>query len=153
MKRLVFILVCVFTSQLFNSCTKDENQVGIASLLVGEWQPRQFVYNCEGTGEHTVETGTFCDLDRLIFTANGIFSAITYDAENECATSEIITGTWNVLDNDLYLVVNDDASVAQIFLANSEALRLGDLLTDNPCNTDIDNREPSFYFYEYDRLN
>ncbi|NNL82441.1 MAG: lipocalin family protein [Winogradskyella sp.] len=152
MKRLIIMLAAVCISQVYYSCSKDENQENIGVLLIGEWQPRQFVYNCEGIGENTVETGTFCDQDRLIFLANGTFSSISYDNEDNCSTSQSFSGNWAVAENDLFLVVDEDPSVAQIFRANSQILRLGDLLTDNPCDTNFDSQEPSFYYYEYQRV-
>lgn len=152
MKRLIIVLTIVCMGQVFYSCSKDDSQENIGVLLIGEWQPRQFVYNCEGTGENTVETGMFCDADRLIFLANGTFSSVTYDNEDDCTTSESFTGNWAVAENDLFFVVDDEATVAQIFRANSQELRLGDLLTDNPCDTNFDSQKPSFYYYEYQRV-
>lgn len=99
-----FMLLVIFFTSSFISCSKDDNPSVIpATSIEGKWQfsKNGTVFNDQ---EFLVdyEHGQGCTKDYLDFLPNSVLKTYNHDDQSNCETI-ITTGAWTKIDNTLLL--------------------------------------------------
>ena len=108
MKKLIVFLTTAFIVLSFNACSNDNNDTNENNpdAIIGKWRVNQLLIKVDDQYEDDLLTE--CDKKSTIdFFENGTYQLKVFefnDDESICVAQEIINGTWENSDNNLYSI-------------------------------------------------
>ncbi|SNQ43353.1 lipocalin-like domain-containing protein [Cellulophaga lytica] len=154
MKKLNLLIgILIFGFTVLSCSSDDDNKTEETSkqeLLVGKWKKVRIGVVCSSGSETSEEYSACKQNGSITFNADGTYVDIPYvQYNNDCIIDGQTNGTWEFVDNELYIKEIEATSLTKVtlFEVSKNTLKLGG--DSDPCDGED---SPSIEYLGYTRI-